>query len=42
VKPNNGMQRSAGTQAFIFLQRGCAPADAGRYALSNVRKGNDQ
>jgi hypothetical protein len=28
------MQRSADTQAVMFLQSGCAPADAGRYAAS--------
>jgi len=34
AKPNNGMQRSADTKALIFLLRGRAPADAGRYASS--------
>jgi hypothetical protein len=32
AQPNNGMQRSADTIAFIFLQSSIAPADAGRYA----------
>jgi len=33
---NNGMQRSADTQAVVFLQRGRAPADAGRYIASSM------
>jgi hypothetical protein len=34
---NNGMQRSADTHLVMFLQRGCAPADAGRYAAMLIR-----
>jgi hypothetical protein len=32
TKSNNGMQRSADTRVVMSHQRGCAPADAGRYA----------